>query len=420
MTTPTFPSRDAIEADQLERLRELVRSLVPANRFYTPLLRAAGLDREVRSLEHFRGLPFTTKQQIADDQRAHPPFGSNLTFPLTHYTRFHQTSGSTASPLRWLDTQESWQWMLGNWRQVYEAAGVTRDDRICFAFSFGPFLGFWTAFEAAQQIGGLCIPGGGLSSAARLRLILDNDCTVLCCTPTYALRLAEVAAEEHIDLSRSKVRLIMVAGEPGGSSAVMRSAIGKAWHGARVFDHHGMTEVGPVSLECPARAGVLHIIESSYIAEVINVTSGVGELVLTTLGRTGSPLLRYRTGDLVRPEYGPCICGRHDLALPGGILGRTDDMLFVRGVNVFPSAIDDLLRAHGDIAEYRVEVDARPAMAEMTVLIEPAGQVTGLAERVEAELRAALSLRVPVKLVPAGSLPRSEMKSRRWVKLQEK
>ena len=205
--------RSAIEADQLAKLRQLLAALIPANPFYTAKLRNA----EVASLaDFFERTPFTFKHELVQDQCDHAPFGSNLTYPVERYTRFCQTSGTTGSPMHWLDTPESWAWMLDSWAQVYRAAGVTAEDRIFFAFSFGPFLGFWTAFESAARIGCLCIPGGGMRSGARLRTIIDTGATVLCSTPTYAIRLAEVAAEEKIDLTAAKVRKIIVSGEPGG------------------------------------------------------------------------------------------------------------------------------------------------------------------------------------------------------------
>ena len=194
-----------------------------------------------------------------------PPFGTNLTYPLTCYTRFHQTSGTTGQPLRWLDTPASWEAMVENWMDVFRAATIGAADRVYFAFSFGPFIGFWMAFESAERLGCLCLPGGGLSSVARIRAILENAATALCCTPTYAIRLGEVAAEEGIDLAESNVRRIIVAGEPGGSIPATRRHIEQLWPGARVFDHHGMTEVGPVTYECPVVPGVLHVIERGHI-----------------------------------------------------------------------------------------------------------------------------------------------------------
>lgn len=308
-----FLDRSAIVSQQLAQLRRLLAALIPANRFYSEKLSGAGLEADVRSLDEFsQKVPFTTKQEIVEDQRRYPPYGSDLTFPLERYTRLHATSGTTGAPLRWLDTPESWNWMVENWTEVYRAAGVTAADRLLFAFSFGPFLGFWLAFEAAQGIGCMCLPAGGLSSAARLRMILDNSVSVLCCTPTYAARLAEVAAEEKIDLRQSCVNTIIVAGEPGGSVPATRTRLSQLWNNARIFDHHGMTEVGPVTYECPQRPCVLHVLESAYYAEVIDPATAqpgaageTGELILTTLGRTGSPLLRYRTGDLVKLTHPP-------------------------------------------------------------------------------------------------------------------
>jgi phenylacetate-CoA ligase len=418
-----------LEAQQLAKLRPLLAELLASNPFYAPRLRAAGVDASISSIEAFRArAPFTFKQDLVDDQAAHPPYGSNLTYPLERYTRFSQTSATTGRPLRWLDTPESWTWMLDSWARVFEAAGVTAADHLFFAFSFGPFLGFWTAFESAERIGCLCIPGGGMRSAMRVRTILDSGVTVLCCTPTYALRLAEAAAEEKIDLATSQVRKIIVGGEPGGSIPGTRAEIESRWPGARVIDHHGMTETGPVSYGCREQPGVLHVIESGYIAEIIDPTTGqalplgeTGELVLTNLGRVGSPLLRYRTGDLVRSAAElPCVCGSNDLALPGGILGRTDDMVVVRGINVYPSAVEDVVRAIGGVAEYRVEVHTRRAMPELSLKVEVApdhADPAGLASRLEAAVSSALGLRIAVSTVPFGELPRFEMKARRWVKL---
>ena len=415
-------SRSDLERRQLEKLQALVEELRPANRFYAAKLPASA---PVSLAAYFATMPFTAKHELALDQEAHPPFGSNLTYPLGRYSRFSQTSGTSGKPMRWLDTAESWDWMVGNWTRVFESAGVTGGDRVFFAFSFGPFLGFWVAFDAASRMGCLCMPGGGMPTVARLSAMIDTAATVLCCTPTYAIHLAEVAAREGIDLSRGRVRQIVVAGEPGGSIPATRQKIEELWRGARVVDHHGMTEVGPVSYGCRARRDVLHIIESSYIAEVIDPATGQavargvrGELVLTNLGRPGSPLLRYRTGDLVvaAPEE-RCVCGSLDLALPGGILGRADDMVVVRGVNVYPGAVEEVLRAAGGVAEYRVRVSSKLGLTELSIEVEQEpGAGADLAHRIEAKLRDALSLRIPVTVAAEGVLPRFEMKARRWVR----
>jgi phenylacetate-CoA ligase len=428
LSKPLHLDRAKLEAAQFDKLRALFRTTLDSNPFYTAKLRAAGGDRVPESLADFVSqTPLTTKQELVDDQRHNPPYGSNLAFPIDDYCRFHQTSGTTATPVRWLDTRESWRWMVDSWQRIFEAAGTTAKDRIFFPFSFGPFLGFWTAFEAASRMGCLAIPGGGQRSAARLQIIVDNDVTVLCATPTYAIRLGETAAAEKIDLSAAKVRAIIVAGEPGGAIPSTRALIEQLWPGARVFDHYGMTEVGPVSYECPKRRGVTHVMESSYIAEIIDpemlepVAPGeVGELILTTLGRIGSPAIRYLTRDLVRAASNtPCECGSYELALEGGILGRADDMVVVRGVNLYPSAVEQVLRADGAVAEFQVEISTAGDLPELRLCIEPNGPDTDQAElldRVGQSLHRAFGLRFSVECTAPGTLPRFEMKAKRWTR----
>lgn len=427
MNHPFWPHRTAIEADQWDKLERLQRLLLSRNPFYIHKWREAGLAEGVRGLDEFvRAAPFTTKPELLEDQEQHPPYGSRLTFPLEEYTRFHQTSGTTRGPLRCLDTPASWNWVVQNWLHVFSAAGVTRRSSVFFAFSFGPFLGFWSAIEAAEQMGCLCIPGGGMSSMARLHAMRENGITVLCCTPTYALRLAEVARTEGFPLDHLAIEAIIVAGEPGGSIPSTRRRLEEAWVGAHLFDHHGMTEVGPVSFQTVDHPDVLHVIESSYFAEVIHPETGLpvaegecGELVLTTLGRDALPLLRYRTGDWVQPSWqGAAVYGRDELALVGGILGRVDDMVMIRGVNLYPTAIEEIVRSFAGVEEFRVNVHENQALAEIEIEVESAaGQdAEHLSRDLASALRSAFHLRIPVKIVPPGVLPRDEMKARRWVK----
>ncbi|MEZ5361486.1 MAG: AMP-binding protein [Bryobacterales bacterium] len=420
------PDREALERLQLERLNALLAAVWEGNSFYANKLN--GTPRSYTSLADFRGaVPVTEKHELVADQNAHPPFGTNLTYPIERYSRFCQTSGTTARPMRWLDTPETWSWMLDCWTRVLLASGVTPTDRLFFPFSFGPFLGLWAAFDAAARLGCLAIPGGGMRSSARLRMILDNGVTALCATPTYTIHLAETAHAEGIDLTASQVRRIIVAGEPGGSIPVTRARIEQLWPGARVYDHHGMTEIGPVSYECPARRGVLHIIEQAYLPEVVDpetlqpIAPGeLGELLLTNLGRTGSPLLRYRTRDFVRRGAAePCACGSFEMALEGGILGRTDDMVVIRGVNIYPSAVEEIVRAEPEVAEFRVEVCDGDALSELRIQVEPMPATqdpAALAARLQEALRAAFALRIAVEAVSPDALPRFELKAKRWVK----
>jgi phenylacetate-CoA ligase len=420
-----YLERPALTELQCRRLRALLREVVPANRFYTRKLAAAGVrPDDVTDLAGLRRLPFTTKAELDADQAEHPPYGSVLTYPTEWYSRLHQTSGTTSGrPLRWLDTPESWEGLLGCWDIMYRAVGLRRDDRLFFAFSFGPFLGFWTAFDAASRRGHLCLPGGSMSTAARLRFLLENAATIVFCTPTYALHLAEKAREHGLDLARSPVRAVVVAGEPGGGIPSTRQRIEQAW-GARVFDHSGMTEAGALMIECAENPAGLHLLESECIGEVLDPATGepvppgqVGELVLTNLGRWGSPALRYRTGDLVRADPAPCPCGRTFVRFGGGILGRTDDMIHVRGNNLYPSALEAVIRRFPEVAEFRVEVETARALPVLRVHLEPAaGAGAEVAERVDRAIRDELLFRAEVSVVAPGSLPRFEMKARRLVK----
>ena len=400
------------------------------NRFYRAKWMAAGFDRPP-TLDDLRDLPFTTKDELAADQNTSSPWGTNLTFPLDRYVRVHRTSGTTGQPLRWLDTPASWQWFLDCWLAVYEGAGVTPADRVFTAFGFGPFIGFWTAFEAAQQLGCLVMPGGHLSTEQRLRMMLDDDATVLLSTPTYALRLQEVARRLGIDLSDSTLERTIHAGEPGAGVPAVKQQL-TAGFGAQVFDHAGATEVGAWGIPCGVGEN-LHVLEDEFVVEWFDRRSGelkepidpaagdtgaadLGELVLTNLGRIGSPVVRYRTGDVGRLYAAGCPCGRPTVYLDGGVLARADDMFIVRGVNVYPSAIDALIREAGGIVEYRATVRRRRQMVEVELEVEPEpGRDAGVVRaRLQELFQERLSLRVPVRIAAAGALPRYELKAKRF------
>lgn len=378
--------------------------------------------RERVSPDEWSTLPFTTKEELSADQAEHPPYGTNLTYPLERYVRLHQTSGTTGQPLRILDTAESWRWWSDIWLRVYRAAGVTAADRVFFAFSFGPFIGFWSAFAGAQALGALSVSGGAQSSAERLAAIRATAATVLLSTPTYALRLAEVARHEGFDLAGSSLRVAIHAGEPGASIPATRERIESAL-GLTAFDHTGATEVGPTGFSCDARDGV-HLVEGEFLVEVVDANGatredGEGELVLTNLGRWGTPAIRYRTGDRVDARRGRCDCGRTLVKLRGGILGRVDDMVTVRGVNVFPSAIENIVRRFDEVDEFRVELFQERGMDALRCTIEPRADSAGdLAGRVGDAIHRDLGIRCVVTTAPTGSLPRSEAKANRFVRVE--
>lgn len=415
-------NRSALEAWQLARLNQQLAEILPANRFYRQKFCVDRL--QLSSMRDLQQLPMTTKDELV---RSVDQYGlsQHQTYELSRYTRMHRTSGTTGSPLLICDTAEDWQgWWSATWQHVLEAAGVTEEDRVFLAFSFGPFIGFWSAHQACVDRGAMVIPGGGLSSIARLEFMRQSQATVVLCTPSYALHLAEIAQREKLPLGKLQIDRIIVAGEAGGSLPAVRSRIESAWH-ARVVDHCGATEVGPWGFGWPDRPGI-HLIETSFIAELLplGATQAIlpsqatpeqlaapAELVLTSLGRLSAPVFRYRTGDIVQASFSD----RTDcnfLWLAGGVTGRTDDMITIRGVNLFPSSIEAIAREFDSIQEYRVIISRRGALDEIRLEVEaPAEELPIISKRLDL----ILGLRIEVTQVPPNTLPRSEGKAKRWI-----
>jgi len=412
---------EALERHQLTRLNQLLKTILPHNRFYAE--KFAGISAAMladpagplTSLDQFAELPFTFKDELVSSR--HPgDLAANLTFPIERYTRFHQTSGTRGRPLAVLDTADDWAWWIDCWQFVLDAAEVVAGDRVLMAFSFGPFVGFWSAFDAACARGCLVVPGGGMSTMGRLELMRTGKITVVFCTPSYALHMAEVAAENQIDVGELEVRQLILAGEPGGSVPAIRERLERTWK-ACVLDHAGATEVGPWGFG-DLRGQGLYVNEHDFIAEFLSVETGLpasegelAELVITNLGRAGSPILRYRTNDLVRPSWQHPGENRF-VFLNGGVLGRGDDMMVIRGVNVFPSSVEQILRSFPEVVEYRMIARKQGEMDQLAVEVEDRLDDP---LRVANELRLRLGLKVEVTAVALGTLPRVEGKGKRFV-----
>ena len=403
-----------MSATRDDRAAELLGLVLERNPFQRARAEAVGVGARPR-LADLRPLE---KQELVLDQRANPPFGTNLTHPLERYVRLHQTSGTTGPPLHVLDTAADWAWWRSLFADTLSVTGVRPGDRVALAFSFGPHVQFWAATEGLSEVGAMAVPLGGMTSAQRLRTIAEVGATALMCTPTYALRLLEVATEERLEHALDSVERVICTGEPGASLPRVRARIEEGF-GGRCYDHAGLTEAGPFGYPCPAGGG-MHLYEDEFVCEILDagmrpVAPGErGELVVTPLRRTGFPVLRYRTGDVVERTDERCPAGHADRWLPGGIAGRTDDMVVIRGMNVYPSAIEEAVRGISGAGEFRITFySERQGMDEIKLEVElPAGPE---ARQLQELMRQQLGLRVRVVPVAAGLLPRQEGKARRVV-----
>jgi phenylacetate-CoA ligase len=399
--------------DRLERLNALLGLVAQTNAFQRERIG----DVRLAHLDELARLPLTRKEDLLADQAAHPPFGTNLTFPIERYTHVHQTSGTTGETLRVLDTVEDWAWWQLCLAEVLRAAGIGVGDRVALAYSFGPYVHFWATYAGVHAVGAMVVPLGGMDSVQRLETIREYGATALACTPSYALHLANVAERHGLADALESLERVVCAGEPGASIPAVRERIETGLR-ARCFDHAGNSECGAFARPCDA-AGGLHLAEDEFVCELIDPHTGEpvpcggeGELVVTALGRVGFPVIRYATGDIVDHLAEPCPAGHPGRWLPHGILGRTDDMVVIRGMNVFPSAIEQILRESPGVGEFRITFYADPrAMDEIKVEVELAQALE--ARAIQARLRQRLGLRVRIVPVKPGILPPQLGKARR-------
>jgi phenylacetate-CoA ligase len=423
----TMP-RPQIEALQTRKLKNLVAWADGTVAWQSKRLRAAGVTADsIKSLADLRRIPMMTRDEWMQGQLDHPPYGPILAAPPEAAIRYHLTSGTTGrTPIQVLDSMKDWEWIAEMWCYGFWGFGVRPVDTVFFAFSYGTFVGFWGAHYACEKLGTLVLAGGNMTTEARVKQILTMKATVVCSTPTYALRMAQEAKTMGVDLAGSAVKRLILSGEPAGSIPATKRLIEEEW-GAKAADTAGMTEVGTIMMfECERQPGGTHIIEDHYIEEVVNPDTGepvpygeLGERLITSFGRGFIPVLRYRTRDLVvRVPASGCTCGRTFDLYEGGIRGRVDDMKLVRGTNVYPRAVEAIVREYKEIDEFRIHLyTADERQDEIEVLIEipdPKSDesriLTGLAKSLA---EAHEGLRFGVKKVQAGSLPRFELKAKR-------
>ena len=421
-------ARPELEALQVRKLRNLLEWAGAQVPYHSKRLHDAGVAADsIKSLDDLKRIPFMTREEWMQGQLDHPPYGPILAAPTESAVRYHLTSGTTGrTPIRVLDSMKDWEWIAEMWCYAFWGFGVRPSDTVFFAFSYGTFVGFWGAHYACEKIGCLVLPGGNMTTEARVKQILDMDATVVCSTPTYALRMAQEARALGIDLVNGPVKRIILSGEPAGSIPATKKLIEEQW-GAKAGDTAGMTELGTIMMfECSHQPGGAHIIEDHYIEEVIDPFSGEpvgygesGERVVTSFGRGFIPVIRYRTRDLVQKvPADTCSCGRTFDVYDGGIRGRVDDMKLVRGTNVYPRAVEAIVREYDAIDEFQIHLyTAEGIRDEIEVLVEipdpSADRDAMLSDLGKTLAEAHEGLRFHVRQVDDGSLPRFELKAKR-------
>jgi phenylacetate-CoA ligase len=431
----TLPKED-LRRLQLVKLQRLVARAYERSPYHRRLYEQAGVTPDdIRSLDDLRRLPFMTREDWMQCQAERPLFGDLITRPRDEAIRYHLTSGTTGrQPLRVLDSRKDWAWIAEMWCYGFWAFGIRPHDTVFFAFSYGSFIGFWGAHYCCEKLGALVLPSGNMSTENRVKQIVEMGATVVCATPTYALRLAQAAQQLGIDLPRqAKVRRIVVSGEPAGSIPATKKRIEDLW-GGKCGDTAGMTEIGTIMIfECEKQPGGTHIIEDHFIEEVLDPDSGEpvgygerGERVVTSFGRGFIPLLRYRTRDLVcKVPHSRCTCGRTGDIYEGGILGRVDDMKLVRGTNVYPRAVEAIVREFREVEEFQILLTREDGIRdEITVRVELTPGQEAAWQEIERRLGDELAavhegLRFNVALAAAGELPRFELKAKRLVDLRD-
>jgi phenylacetate-CoA ligase len=424
--------REELRALQLHKLRRMCEWAYATTPFHKRKFDAAGFKPDqLKTLDDIRRIPFMTREEWMESLMEKPMFGDLLATDPVNAIRYHLTSGTSGrTPIRVLDGTKDWDWIAEMWCYGLWGFGIRPEDIVYFAFGYGSFIGFWGAHYACEKMGALVIPGGAQTTEARIKQIIEMSATTVCSTPTYALHLWQKAREMGIDLAREgKVNKLICSGEPAGSIPAVKQQLEEAW-GAKCGDTAGMTELGTIMIfECSHQPGGTHIIEDHFIEEVLNPSSGapvgygeLGERVVTSFGRGFIPVLRYRTKDMVmKVPASTCSCGRTWDLYDGGIRGRWDDMKLIRGTNVYPRAVEAIVREYPAIDEFQIYISRRDDLQdEITIKVElkPGyeAQWPDLKVKLAKDLAGAHEgLRFNIERMDYGVLPHFELKAKRLV-----
>lgn len=430
----TMP-REKIKELQFRRFKEAFTWAYEKSGMYRALYDEAGVTpADIKTWDDIQKVPLAEKEHYRSAQAQDPwPYGKSLCVPIEEVTEYHQTSGTTGQPIYQPDTWQDWEWVVECWCYILWAQGFRPTDRVFIPYIYNNSMAFWQGHYASEKLGCEVVAGGGMGTEERLLKMKELRPTAFMATPTYVLNLA-AACKDKIGMEARDlgIKRILCAGEPGASIPATKKRMEDAW-GAKVFDHSGGTELGPWGFECAAQSGGMHIIENFFLAELLDPETGepieepgkLGKLVLTSFGRMAQPAVRYDTKDLTM--WGePCPCGRTFQITSGGIHGRIDHITKVKGVLFSPKAVEEVVRAFPELGdEYELIVSKKGEVDDLLLKIEPMPAVTEeqmgpMLEKLKHELWHKTGLHLKVEVCAYGSLPRYEVKAKRFKDLRPK
>lgn len=424
---------ERIREIQWERFQNLIRFAYERSAFYRRRWDEAGVRPEdIRTWDDIRHIPIVDKYDFGRDQAEHPPYGTAYTSPPNTQLKYWQTSGTTAKPRLWCETKEDWENGIFLYARSLYGHGVRPGWRAFFGFAYPPFIGFWLAHYAAEAMGCQMVPKGPVRTVAWLRLMenlaAEGVDSFLVATPTFALRHIEVAQQEGIDLRKLNIRIVSMAGEPGATIPSTKRYIEDAF-GAKAHDILGCVECsGPILFTCAEQAELEepsdHLNMDYFLVELVDpdtrqpVDGDTGAVVITALQRFGQPAIRFFLGDIMTIKYDRCACGRTLPLVTGGVKARSDDMIIVKGVNVYPSLVENSIHSiEGLGTEWRV----KQRLTSATVLVEaepgvPKERYPELAKRLQDDIKEKTTVTLDVEVLDPGTLPREEGKTKRIIR----
>ncbi len=430
----TLP-REKLAELQLRKFQRIFSWAYKHSKFYRKLYKEAGIEPgDIKTFEDIRRVPKVEKAMMRAIQGKDPyPYGDMLCVPLEEVTEYHQTSGTTGQPVYQPDTWQDWEWLAECWAYILYAHGFRKHDRVFIPFGYNVFIAFWAGHYAAEKIGCEVVPGGVLNTEARILKMREVRATALMATPTYLLRLAEVA-QNKLGLDPAKdlyITKIATGAEPGGSIPATKRRIEKLW-GAKLYEHCGATEIGAWNYECLAQSG-LHVNEAFFLVEIEDLETGelitepgkMGKMVITAFDRLAQPCIRFDSKDVIQwsPEE-TCECGRTFRKIQGGILGRADDITKVKGVLFAPTSVEEVVRSIPELGnEYEIIVSRKGEVDDISLRVELLPEFQDRREAVKEELgrqlRVKTNLRFNLEFCEFGTLPRYEVKSKRFKDLRK-